>query len=290
MLEEEIKKIHEKYDFSKETIFTEEDKHQFKQATNCWICDKLLKDDKVRDHCHFTGKYRGAAHFKCNFQFKKPKFTPVIFHNLANYNSHLFIKNLSKSEGDIKCIPSNKEKYISFSKQIKVNEKGKINKQSHKIRFIDSFKFMTSSLNNLVVNLTKSGLDKLKETEKVFKDQIELISRKGVYPYDYMSSIDKFDETEMPPKEEFYSKLNDCHISAEDYEHAKKVWAEFRMKTMGEYHDLYLKSDVLLLADMFEEFRNVCLENYKLDPAWYYTTPGLAWDTALKVTKSSLNC
>lgn len=149
---------------------------------------------------------------------------------------------------------------------------------------------MTSSLNNLVVNLTKSGLDKLKETEKVFKDQIELISRKGVYPYDYMSSIDKFDETEMPPKEEFYSKLNDCHISAEDYEHAKKVWAEFRMKTMGEYHDLYLKSDVLLLADMFEEFRNVCLENYKLDPAWYYTTPGLAWDTALKVTKSSLNC
>lgn len=116
MLEEEIKKIHEKYDFSKETIFTEEDKHQFKQATNCWICDKLLKDDKVRDHCHFTGKYRGAAHFKCNFQFKKPKFTPVIFHNLANYNSHLFIKNLSKSEGDIKCIPSNKEKYISFSK------------------------------------------------------------------------------------------------------------------------------------------------------------------------------
>lgn len=92
----------------------------------------------------------------------------------------------------------------------------------------------------------------------------------------------------MPPKEEFYSKLNDCHISAEDYEYAKKVWREFGMKTMHEYHNLYLKSDVLLLADIFEEFRNVCLENYKLDPAWCYTTPGLTWDAALKVTKVKL--
>ena len=86
----------------------------------------------------------------------------------------------------------------------------------------------------------------------------------------------------MPPKEEFNSKLNDCGISDDDYNHAKKVWKEFRVKNLGEYHDLYLKSDVLLLADVFEEFRNVCLENYSLDPAWYYTSPGLSWDALLK--------
>ena len=85
-------------------------------------------------------------------------------------------------------------------------------------------KFMNSSLDNLVENLTKSELDKLKETKKVFKDKINLVSRKGVYPYDYMNSIEKFYETKLPPKETFYSRLYDCDISDEDYEHAKNVW------------------------------------------------------------------
>ena len=100
-----------------------------------------------------------------------------------------------------------------------------------------------------------------------------------------MSGIEKFSEEKLPPKEEFYSKLNDCGVSDEDYDHAKKVWKEFEVKNMGEYHDLYLKSDVLLLADVFEEFRNVCMENYSLDPAWYYTSPGLSWDALLKHSK-----
>lgn len=127
---------------------------------------------------------------------------------------------------------------------------------------------MASSLDNLISNLTASGIDKLKETKKVFKEKIDLLSRKGVYPYDYMDSIEKFDETKLPTKEAFYSRLNECYISDEDYELAKKVWKEFEMKTMGDYHDLYLKSDVLLLADVFEEFRRVCLKNYGPDPAW----------------------
>ena len=269
----------------------------------CWICGESFPTDpvvlalignsrdKVRDHCHFTGKYRGAAHRNCNFQFAKPKFTPVIFHNLAGYDSHLFVKNLGKTEGDIKCIPNNEEKYISFSKSVAVGSY--TNKEEEEVaiktelRFIDILKFMASSLDKLVSNLSH---DKLKKTGEVFRDEskIELISRKGVYPYDYMSSIEKFRETELPPKREFYSKLNDCDISEEDYERAKKIWNEFKMKNMGDYHDLYLKSDVLLLADVFEEFRNVCLENYNLDPAWYYTAPGLAWDAALKVTKVEL--
>ena len=97
-----------------------------------------------------------------------------------------------------------------------------------------------------------------------------------------MNGIEKFSETQLPPKGEFYSKLNDCGVSDEDYEHAQRIWKEFKIQNIGEYHDLYLRSDVLLLADVFEEFRNICLENYSLDPAWYYTSPGLSWDALLK--------
>ena len=245
----------------------------------------------MRDHCHFTGQYRGAAHNKCNLQFKKANFSSVIFHNLQNYDSHLFIKNLGKTSGFIKCIPNNEEKYISFSKNITIgkftNKEGKEVEMKHDLRFIDSFKFMTSSLDGLVKNLS---LDKLKVTKKGFdEDKIELLSRKGVYPYDWMDNLTKFNETELPPKEAFYSKLNDANISDADFEHAQNIWKTFNMNTMGDYHDLYLKTDVLLLDDVFEEFRRVCLENYKLDPAWYYTSPGLsAWDAALKKTEVRL--
>ena len=100
--------------------------------------------------------------------------------------------------------------------------------------------------------------------------------------------MERFKETQLPPKEKFYSKLNDCGISDEDYEHAQKVWKEFGIENMGDYHDLYLKSDVLLLANVFEEFRNVCTENYSLDPTWYYTSPGLSWDALLKHSKINL--
>ena len=291
MLEQDIKRIQEKFDFSKKMIFTFKDKDDFEKAKICWICQKEFgeREKKVRDHCHFTGKYRGAAHNKCNLQFKKPKFTPVIFHNLSGYDSHLFVKNLGKSEGNIKCIPNNEEKYISFSKEIVVgeyvNKKGEKVEVKHEIRFLDSFKFMASSLESLVGNL---GLEKLKETRKEFGEKAELLSRKGIYPCDYMNGIKKFSEEKLPTKEKFFSKLNDCGVSDEDFDHAKRIWKEFGVKNLGEYHDLYLKSDVLLLTDVFEEFRNFCLENYSLDPAWYYTSPGLSWDALLKHSKIKL--
>ena len=158
-------------------------------------------------------------------------------------------------------------------------------KIKQEIRFLDSFKFMASSLESLVGNL---GLEKLKETKNEFGEKAELLSRKGIYPYDYMNSIKKFSEEKLPTKDKFFSKLNDCGVSDEDFDHAQRIWKEFGIKDLGEYHDLYLKSDVLLLADVFEEFRNVCLENYSLDPAWYYTSPGLSWDALLKHSKIKL--
>ena len=269
---------------------TQEEQNSFKKEVNCYICGGELKRDKVRDHCHFTGQYRGAAHNICNLRCKKPLFLPVIFHNLQGYDGHLFIKQLARLQGDLNCIPSTEEKYISFSKSIKVgeyysNKLGKTCSIKFEIRFLDSFKFLQSSLANLVGNLTKEDFH---NTKHIFKKNIDLLTRKGVYPYDYISSLDKLSETQLPPKEAFYSQLYDEDITDEDYQHAMNVWNTFGCKTLRDYHDFYLKTDVLLLADVFENFRATCLKNYNLDPAHYYTSPGLAWDACLKETGQQL--
>ena len=114
------------------------------------------------------------------------------------------------------------------------------------------------------------------------------MKQNGVYPYDYMDCFNKFNDTQLPSKEDFYSILSDEHISDEDYKHAENVWNTFNLTSMGEYHDLYLKSDILLLADVFESFRKTCLKYYKLDPCHYFTSPGLSWDAMLKMTNFRL--
>ena len=300
-LEEDIKMIANIP--KKNIIFGKKEEERYEKETRCWICkeefdDKDKNKEKVRVHCHYTGRYRGAAHNKCNINYRKPNFTPVVFHNLSGYDSHLFIKNLGFSEGNIDCIPNNEEKYISFSKKIPVksymkkvkNEEGEpVEKEItiyHTLRFIDSFKFMATSLDKLVNDLPKDDFINL--SLYYSGDQFNLLARKGVYLYEYMDSLEKLKETTLPPKEAFYSRLNDGGISDEDYAHAQKVWRVFKMKYFKDYHELYNKVDVLLLADVFENFRNICLENYELDPAHYYTAPGLAWDAALKVTGVNL--
>ena len=273
------------YKKPKQMIITAAVQKDFNNAVKCHICGFELGKDRVRDHCHFTGKYRGAAHNQCNLLCKKPKVLPVIFHNLQGYDAHLFIKELAKVEGKLDCIPSTEEKYISFSKHIEVGVYPDGGPITFEIRFLDSYKFLQSSLSNLVSNLSEKDF---KVISGEYKKNIELITRKGVYPYDYISSLNKLSETCLPPKEEFYSKLNDSDISDEDYEHALKVWKMFGCKSLRDYHDLYLKTDVLLLADVFEKFRVTCLKNYQLDPAHYYTSPGLAWDACLKLTGQRL--
>ena len=271
---------------------SKKDWKKFKKVTVCWLCKTEFEKEgekmKVRDHCHYTGKFRGAAHLDCNRKFKKPEFTPIFFHNLLNFDSHLFVRNLGLEDGvlDIKCIPSNGEKYISFSIIVELeriqlqNEFGETVEKvvKHEIRFVDSFKFMASSLEKLVGNLPK---EEFHQTSRFF--DVDLLSRKGFNPYEFMDSFEKFEEI-LPGKDSFFSKLNGEGIAHEDYEHACQVWKEFGMKNMGEYHDLYLKTDVLLLADVFKGFRKLCECHYELDPAHYYTTPGLAWDAMLKIT------
>ena len=290
-LEKVTNKMYEDFYMRAKSIeISREQYKEYKKSTVCHICKKeLLFEDKVCDHCHFTGEYRGAAHRNCNLQCRKPMIIPVIFHNLQGYDAHLFIKQLSRIKGDFTCIPSIEEKYISFSKKVKVdeyqNKDGKTVSLNFELRFIDSFKFLQTSLANLVKNLPP---DDFVNTKEIFRDKIDLLTRKGVYPYDYVSSIEKFDETQLPPKKEFYSKLNDEDITDDEYQHALNVWKTFGCKNIRDYHDLYLKSDVLLLADVFENFRLTCLRHYNLDPAHYYTSPGLAWDACLKETGQEL--
>ena len=275
-----------------EMVFTEKDKKQFNKAFDCWICGEELGNNRVRDHCHYTGRYRGAAHNNCNLNFSKPKGVPVFFHNLSGYDSHLFIKSLGSpnKKETLECIPNNEEKYITFTKNIIVgqytNKKGEVKDKTFKIVFKDSLKFMSSSLGALVNNLPKDGF---KNISKYYTpEQVELIKQKGFYPYEYINSIEKFNDTKLPPRKAFYSKLTERGITEKDYKHAWNVWNTFKMKTFKDYHELYNETVVLLLADVFENFRDLCLKIYGLDPVYYFTAPGLAWDACLKMTNIDL--
>ena len=285
------KKVMKKH-FNKPLKMSNEDEQKFKKSTRCHICDKKYNEEdvRVRDHCHITGVFRGSAHQDCNLKLKmKPEEIkiPVIFHNLRGYDSHFIMQKLGQivkkhtyknnkgedKQMNINAIPNNMEKYMAFM-------------LGNHLTFIDSFQFMSSSLDKLVSNLPAEALKYTSERFK--KEKLSLMTRKGVYPYDYMDSFDKFNKTELPTKEEFYSILIDEHISNEDYTHAQNVWNTFKLQTMGEYHNLYLKSDILLLADVFENFRRTCIQYYKLDPCHYFTSPGLSWDAMLKMTNIKL--
>ena len=196
------------------------DKLVYDNCTLCHICNEELGNEKVRDHYHLSGKFRGAAHEVCNLKHKVPKFFPVVFHNLSGYDSHLFINTLGNSEGDISCIPDNEENYISFTKQVIVdtfvNKEGKEVNVKRELRFIDSLKFMASSVDKLSRNLK---IDQFVNLRKYYSDnQLSLWLRNGVYPYDYDDSMKNMVETILPPKEAFYSKLAGEGTTVEDYQ------------------------------------------------------------------------
>ena len=312
---------------------TKEEERNYNKENICYICKKDFNNDKVRDHCHFTGKYRGAAHNTCNLRYKVPKNIPVIFHNGSTYDYHFIIKELAcEFEGNFECLGENTEKYITFSVPIKKKIENKNIDITYKIKFIDSLRFMATSLSKLVDNLTdnihndkcikcKSNLcfvrainEKLifkcidceKEYEKELNkklverfantykfcdndlDKFIMLLRKGVYSYEYMDGWDKFNQKIIPIKESFYSNLTLENISETDYAHANNEFKKFNINNLGEYHDLYVRSDTLLLADIFENFRQSCLKNYELDPAHFVSLPGLAWQACLKKTNVEL--
>ena len=208
---------------------------------------------------------------------------PVFLHNLKNYDSHLIIERANElsQNGRIDVIALNSEKFITFSVK--------------NLCFKDSFSFLSSSLDKLVKLSKYEEGNKKENWQSNFKfsqrnpyvsndEDLDLLTDKGVYPYDYFTSFDKFREKQLPPKEQFYSNLTESHIEDDEYERALKIWEHFGIRNLGQYHDLYLRTDVLLLTDVFENFRDLCLEYYGLDPAHYFTLPNFAWDAMLLKT------
>ena len=281
---------------------TKKEEENYNNQKICYICKKEFdksdkKHYKVRDHCHYTGKYRGAAHNICNLRYKISKEIPIVFHNGSTYDYHFIIKELVKEfQGNFECLGENTEKYITFSVPIKKRIENKDMDITYKIKFINSFRFMATSLSKLVDNLTEDihGDNYKKNYEKeINKELIErfastykfcnndlnkfvMLLRKGVYPYEYMDGWDKFNETLIPSKESFYSNLTMENITETDYIHANNVFKTFKLNNLGDYHDLYVQSDTLLLVDVFENFRKACIKTYELDPAHFISLPGLA--------------
>ena len=177
---------------------------------------------------------------------------------------------------------------VNKKQRPKCMERKKINSECEFIRFKNDR--LHYRCKNCKKRCTESKDGLIKKFPSVYKfcdgdlNKFVLLLRKGVYPYEDMDSWKKFDETSIPPKEAFYSKLNLENITDKDYEHVKKVWEAFEIKNLGEYHDLYVQCDTFLLADVFENFRNKCIEIYELDPAHFLSAPGLAWQACLKKT------
>lgn len=288
VVEKFVNKIHEISETMKQVYKTNEKMkitakqiEEHEKATQCYMCKKKFTKEnyKTRAHNHNTGEYIGPACNACNKKRKNEKFVPVIFHNLKNYDSHLFICELAKQFKKIDITPNNMEKYM----MIKVDN----------IRFIDSFQFMSTSLEVLVENLYKSNdLNKFKNMKNHFNklndEQLKMLIRKGVYPYEWFDSFDKFNQPCDWKIKDFFSSLRNETISEEDYKHYKKVCEMFNIKNCGEYHDLYLYTDVLLLADIWENFRQISHINYGIDPSYYITAPSMAWDACLKMTGVTL--
>ena len=267
-------------------------------------------------------------------RYKVPKEIPVKFHNGLTYDYHFIIKELVKElEGNFECLGENTEKCITFSVPLRKKIENKNIEITYKIKFIDSYRFMSSSLSNLVDNLSEgilnnkcadceSCLDYVRNArneklifkcficeqyykKKFNKDLIKsfastyefcnkdlnkfiLLLRKRVYPYEYMDSWKRFNETSLPSKEDFYSYLNMENIDDIECRHGNNVFKRFELENLEQYHDLYVQSDTLLLADTFENFRDMCIKEYELDPDHFLSLPGLAWQACLKKTNIEL--
>ena len=271
-------------------VWNKLDQAQHKNQTNCSLCgvtfSNEFKERKCADHDHFEfnksavyglSNYRSALCNTCNL--KRASISEkliIVFHNLQNYDSHLIIQEIHKSvTQNIRVIPRNSEKMMSF--------------QFENFMFIDSYQFLNQSLETLAKNLKTKGVSRFKYAKQFFKEKyIDYLVEKGIMCYSYITSEEVFLETKLPTKEQFYDLLTESHISDENYTKAQEAWKRFRCETLGDYFDMYLKIDVCLLADVFENFRTVAHEYYGLDPARYLSLPHFSFDCALKFTKAEL--
>ena len=251
-----------------------EAKKRAASQTHCYLCGKRLKPGgRFRDHDHLSGRFRGMSCLVCNLKFSSlyQLKIPIIMHNSFWYDLHFIVRMLDKVNMRFSIIPKNTEQYIALTLGSFI--------------FLDSYQHLGERLSVLTKNLKEKGKDcfvhTLKHTDSA---NYELLLRKGVFCYTYLDNFSKFEEPRLPPRVCFMNDLDQEHISAEDYTHAQNVWDAFCCQTLGEYHDVYLRSDVLILADVFEMFRKFCHAQYGLDPTHYFTCSQLSYDALLKMT------
>ena len=329
----------------KDIIMTEENEEDFKNDNICRFCEKNIESDKVRDHCHLTGKYRGPAHSKCNINNtqKQSNFIPFLFHNFSNYDCHMFFKKLvdkKRDRVDFDIVPKTNEEYISVTYGC--------------IRFVDSYRFLSSGLDSLVKtlvdnshktlkNLKKEIVDNdeilnivnkieeiypeeietleeddrtIKNLKKYYPEEIEnleeallnyigendlkilktgfpdkwkFLTKKLAYPYEYFNSIDDYKKpVDSLEKKDFFSKLKNKYPDDEEIERTREIIKIFGIKNGEELTEIYLKSDVLLLACVFEKFIKVSINEFKINPLYCVSLPGYTWQCGLKYTRINL--
>ena len=259
----------------KDIVLSKKDEEDYKNINICRFCEKEIFD-KVREHCHLTGKYRGPAHNTCNINVKQKdnNSIPFAFHTFSNYDCHMFFKkfvNLKNDKVEFKIIPKTNEEYIVVKYGC--------------IRFIDSYRFLSSSLDELVQDLDE---DDIKLLKKEFPDKWQYLNKKLARPYEYLNIIDDYKKPVINLKKDFLSKLKNDYSYDEEIERTKEVIKIFNIKDGEELTKLYCKSDVILLADVFEKFVKVSNEEYGIDPLYCVSLPGFTYQCALKHTDIKL--
>ena len=336
---DEIIKLENKKTFyfkktNEDIVMTEHDEENYKNINICRLREKNIESDKVRDHSHWTGKHRGPAHNICNINVTQDQssFIPFIFHNFSNYVCHMFFKKLiDKKNDEVKfdMIPKTNEEYISVTYGC--------------VRFIDSYRFQSSSLGSLVktiVDNSNKTLEKLKneivdndemlnivdeivednktitDLKKDFQDKYKILeeallnykgkndlknlktgfpdkwkylTKKLAYPYESFNSIEDYQKpVNKLKKEDFFSKLKNEYLDDEEIERTKEIIKLFNIKNGEELTEMYLKSDVILLACVFEKFRKISVNEYGINPLYCVSLPAYTWQCGLKYTGINL--
>jgi hypothetical protein len=246
-------------------------------AVLCYMCKGPFTSEPggspVLDHCHVSGIYRGSLHSSCNLKRKQSKRVVVIFHNGSFYDFPLLLNRIGLiPDVNIKCVPGAGDTYRSFT--------------LNNLHFVDSFAFMGTSLESLARNLLTGGRHLFKNIASQFApEHVDDLLQKMCYPYEFVTSLAVLEQTtSCPPREAFYSALTNTNISQCEYERAQRIWSAHDCSNLGQFQDLYVAVDTLLLADVFERFRDVCMTQYGLDPAHYITIASYAHDACLKHT------
>ena len=259
------------------------------QSTRCVICEKSLNVEKVITHDHFTGEIYGVSHNSCNLKLHMQTFTPIFFHNLSKYDAHHLLKYIEvQSEETLTAIPCNSETYVSFSFFVPVGRTKDDQLLYEEFPFLDSFRFLSGSLETLATTLeTKDSI----QLYKHFTKHVEILQKKGVFPHSYLDSFDKLSEKSLPNYgyQWIISLSGQIDVSEEDFQHANKVWNMFGCENLSDYLMLFLKTDVILLVDVFEKSRRLFDQVYGLDPCHYYSAANISSDAMLKTTEVKLD-